>query len=232
MAKWLNRTAGVAPRNGTTSHTITFATDGDAPFTPTDGRVLLAVTDGPITQVWPGTWTERLSPVNFSELSVATRTVSGDTAVTVTHNNSNRPFIYVFYEFPLGTTWVNGASAANTAKAAAQPTVTGLPGTQVTVMFGLGERMNASTPTPSATWVDPLIEDLDLTTAFATTDGCWLSVAYEDNVVATSAATTPTISGGDLTAYERVSFAIDVPGPATSSPPRSTFRDRLPQLVR
>jgi hypothetical protein len=215
VSKWLNRSAGIAGRNGTASHTITFSTDGDAPFTPTNGRLLVMVASGPVTMSWSTGWTEQLQPVNNSELSVATITASSTSSVTITHNGSNYPIQWVIYEFPAGSSWTGGAGASNVSTSGSQPTVTGLPGADQTVFYAVcGARPNASTA-PSAAWTSPAIEDLDSDTIYSSTDGEWLTVAYTDDVATTTSTATVTISNGsNLTgpSTERVTFAIDVPG--------------------
>lgn len=230
MPTWTNRTAGLAARNGTTTHDLTFTAAAV-------NSLLVAVVHGPVTHTWPGGWTERLQPVNFTELSVATRTATaGESSVTVTHNAPNYPVHYLVYEFPSGSTWVNGAGASGTARGAAQPTVTGLPGTAVTVLYGVGASVDATSGTPySATWT--VTEDYDVNEFMATTDGAWLSVAYEDGVTATSATTTPTVTKGSGTvdSYERVTFAVNPAAPpAGVSPPVFVpeSRRRVPYLVR
>jgi hypothetical protein len=213
VPEWLNRTAGVLARNGTDSHTLTFGSDGDAPFTPTDGRFLVVVVDGPVTHGWPGGWTERLSPVNTSELSVATATASSTTSVVITHNSGNKPIAFAAYEFPAGTTWVTGGSSADTSPSGACPDLTGLPGTAVSVFSAISIAVPSTASAISAAWTAPATEDADFFAAFSGTDGAWLSVAYEDGVTSTtkSGATLTTTVTGTANNAERVSFALDVP---------------------
>jgi len=209
---WINRTAGVAARNGTSTHTITFASDGDAPFAPTDGRLLVMVVAAPVTNAWSAGWTEQLSPTANTELSVATITAATTTSVTLTHNASNRPIAWVVYEFPAGWTWVSGASSSGAANNAAQPTVSSLPVRPVTVFYGVSSLIDTTGgATLSATWTTGVTEDVDsFTDDNATTDGVWLGVAYT-STDASSAATTPTLTNGRASLTERVSFAV---GPA------------------
>lgn len=218
MASWLNRTAGILARNGTSSHTLTFSTDGDAPFTPTNGRLLVVVVAGGVTHSWPGGWTEQLQPVNNAELSVATATASSTSSVTITHNGSNYPVAYAAYEFASNASWVTGVGASNTASTAASPDLSGLPGTAVSVFWSACSTIPTDTSARDATWTAPAVEDVDLYTAGAATDGVWLTVAVENNVTTTTkTGATPTINTtGTAINPERVSFAI-APGTSGAS---------------
>lgn len=209
-ALWMNQSSGTAARNGTTSHTITFATDGDHPFVPTTGSLLVVIVAGAVTTTWPGGWTERLSPVNNTELSVATIAASSTTSVTVTHNGSNYPVNWVAYEFPAGSTWLAGVQAQAQATSDPQPTVTGLSGAStVSVFYAVSQSVGvAGGATESATWA--ITEDVDRFTEAAETDGVWLGVAHQAGVTASSAATTPTLVNFRDTQSERVTFALDL----------------------
>lgn len=212
MAKWLNRTAGVAARNGTTSHTITFTA-------ATSGSFLVAVVGGAVTHTWPGGWTEQLQPVNNTELSVATKTASAaESSVTITHNGSNYPVIYVIYEFPSGTTWGVSNSGTGTSNV-------GLTGVTVgdTVYSAFNWSVAAGTSSSSgftSVWTTPDTEDLDqFEPGNGVTDGAYMSVAYQDNYPSTTMtpAGTGLIPGGS--GRESVAFSLNVPAGGDTTPP-------------
>ena len=225
---WLHRTGGVSARNGTSTHTINFATDGDAPFTPTDGNMLVVVAVSGSAIGWSAGWTERLSPTGASELSVATVTAASTTGATLTLVGSDLPVVWAAFEFPAGTTWVNGASASGQANTAAQPTVTGLPGTPVTVLYAVGKNMGTpNVPTPFATWPVGAGEAVDrFTPGNGTTDGAWLSIGYQTGVTATTATVTPNCYGLGAGNTERATFALNVPSGAPGSPTVVAGQDR------
>lgn len=216
MATWINRSGSNEPRNGTTSHTYTFTA-------ATSGSLLVGIAMGPTTETWSAGWTEQLQPLGNTEVSVATKTATaGESSVTLTHNGSNEQIYIVIYEFASGSTWVNGIGASATSPTAAQPTVTGLPGTAVTVFYAAcGAKGAAQTTVESATWT--VTEDVDLNVAQASTDGCWYGIAYEDGVTATSRTTTPTLANTTTSAIvgptlERVTFAISPVAGDTTAP--------------
>lgn len=207
---WVNRSASNEPRSaGATTHTYN--------FTPaTAGRLLVAICMGSVTTAWPAGWTEQLTPVGNTEISVATKTAtSGESSVVVTHNAANYQVEIEVYEFASGSTWVNGIGAtAQAVTAGASPTVTGLPGTAVTVFYACCYAKGvAQTIVESVTWSAPVIELTDLDVPYSTTDGNHYTVAYEDGVTATSRTATPTYSntttGSVVLSGERVTFAIN-----------------------
>lgn len=176
---WINRTSGVAARNGTSDHTIS--------FTPASaGSLLVAVVNGAVTHtaVTPG-WTKRLAPVDYTELAVFTRSANaGDSSLQVTHNGSNHPINYVVYEFPSGSSYVTGAgnNIGNT------PPISGLPGTAV-VVFGAVSQASITPADPTVTmeWGYGWIEDTDvMTPSDGVTDGAHLGIGYITNVKRTS----------------------------------------------
>lgn len=207
MPNIVNRTAGVAPRNGTNTHTLTFP---DA----LEGSLLVAVVGAGATTTWPAGWNERESPVNFSELSIATRIAqAGDTQVTITHNAPNYPANYVIYEFTAGSTWAGSVAQANTDT---WPTWTGAS-SPVTVFGALSRESTNITGTWTATWVGPWVEDYDHEIPQVVTGGHFLTVGYLDDVTtgtATPACTVPVGSGS-----ERVTFAVQVVSAADTTAP-------------
>lgn len=209
--KWLNRTAGTAPRNGTSSHALTF------PAT-TNGSLLVAVVSGPVTSTatTPG-WTKRLAPVLGCEVAVLTHTATaGEAAVQFTHNGSDYPVNYVIYEFPAGTSWVDGAEEAN----GNLPDLTGLPGTPVWVFAAYSmTSLSPSNPTPDTTWGWRWVEDVDIMTIHnGTTNGVYTALGWTPRVTRTSIS--PGSEGyygavctvvNNIESHTSVTFALSIP---------------------
>lgn len=218
---WVHKSQGVASRNGTTTHVVTFSTDGDAPFTPTNGNVLVVVVFGAVTHtVSAGGWTEQQQPVSSGELSIFTVTASGTTSISVAHNGSNYPMSFCVYEFPAGSTITasNGfADSSDTFTALA-----GLPGTPQLIIAAAGRVMASVGATAgSAVWTAPFVEDADQFVGFATTDGGWMTVAHAINVTSTSVtpAYTATYGGTQvINDREHVILAINAVAPSTTTP--------------
>lgn len=211
----LNKGFGVAARNGTTSHTMNFG------FTPATGTELLVIMSGAVTHTASGGWTERLQPVNSSELSVFTKTSAGETSITVTHNGSNYPVAWVAYELPAGSTWVTGTSISNTSDTS--PTLTGLPGTPVVVWSARNRNVSAGATSASTTWSDPWLEDIDLFEPEVSTNGAFLTVGHRINVTDTTAtpSSSTTYSAGTFSNdRQHVVFAFDVPASAGTASPQ------------
>lgn len=210
---WLNKTSGIAARNGTTSHTISFG------FTSTSGSFLVVFIYGAVTHAATG-WTEQLQPVSSGELSVFTKTSAGDTSIALTHNGSDYPVAWVAYEFPAGATYTAGVGASPTTDTFAA--LTGLPGTAQVVIAARGRATGASDASASSVWSAPWVEDADLTAPAAATDGTFLTVAHQLNVTATSVtpATTTTYVGTFPADRQHVTVALNVPaiGVAAVSP--------------
>jgi hypothetical protein len=211
---WLNKSGGVAARNGTTSRTITFSTDGDAPFTPTNGSLLVFLCFGGVTHtVSVGGWTEQLSPVNSGELSVFTVTAASHTTIAITHNGSNYPVNWLAYEFASGSTWTNG-TGQSVADVDNQtwPALGSLPGTDQVVIAARGQAQGPTGGPPAGTWSAPWVEDYKQSTAHnGATDGCWMHVGRQINVTATSVTPTSTYSSTNtVNNIQQVVFALNV----------------------
>lgn len=177
--QWINRSAGVAARNGTSDHTLTF------PATSA-GSFLLAVVSGSVTStaVTAG-WTKRLSSVLDTEYAVFTRSANaGETSLTLTHNGTNCPVNYAVYEFPAGTSWVGGATQPN----GNTPDLAGLPGTPVTVFSGFGmASQSPANPTASIEWGWRWFEDVDIMTINdGVTDGAYTTLGWRRGITDTS----------------------------------------------
>jgi hypothetical protein len=218
---WVHVGSGVAARNGTTSHTINFG------FTSTSGNLLVVIVFAGVTNAASG-WVEQLQPVSSGELSVFTKTSAGDTSITITHNAANYPENWIAYEFPAGSSYDAGQS--DTTSADTPPSITGLPGgagNERLVITARGRIAGSASETSASTvWGGSMVEDLDLFTAFATTDGCYLTVAHQINVTTTSLAPTgtPTYGGtwgvGDR---EKATFSIIAAPVAGTTPVSGTL---------
>lgn len=183
----LNASSGTAARNGTNAHTVPLG------FTSTAGSLLVFICHGAVTHTAAG-WTEQLSPVTSGELSVFTKTSTGDSSITVTHNAGNYPITWAAIELAAGTAWVTGTQAS--AATDVWPALSGLPGTPVTV-FGARARVSAS-PSESAassTWNAPWVEIADqIIASDGSTDGSYLTAGYQTGVTATTATPDATTS--------------------------------------
>jgi hypothetical protein len=215
-APWLNRAVYQLPRNGTTTHTVdpTSATNlvSGSAFTPTSGRLLVAVIEGAVTSTTPSGWTlpSGGSAVNLTGLYVWWRSAAaGSNAFTTTHNASNYPVVVSIYEFPAGSTFVKSVAATGLAYNAANPALTALTGTN-TVM-AVKARTVPDSDAYAFTWTGTgtPVEDWDLRAAFATTDGYVASLAYVDGFTGTSWQ--PTASNAVTSgSHEALTFAINV----------------------
>lgn len=208
---WLNRTNGVAPANGTTSHTISFG------FTPATGSLLVFVVFGGVTHTNTGGWTERAQPVSSAELSLFTKDSTGETSITLTHNGSNYPVAWAAYEFPAGSTYTKVASANATNDTF--PALTALPGTEQVILAFFGR--NDTFASASAAWGGTWTEDSDTYTASVSGYALLFTTAHQLNVTATSITPTltPTYGSGGGTNSDREKIVAAFTVAATSSVP-------------
>lgn len=210
MAKWINRTLVQAPRNGTTSHTITFTA-------ATAGSLLVLVMEGAVTHTVPTGWTRRAQALNNTELSVYTKTATaGESSFSTTHNGSNYPIVAVVYEFAAGSTWVNAVSATGLPPGAANPTLSGLTGTNLLVGAKAAGLSGSLTYTGTA-WsgLAGIVEDVDAVEPAGATDGYGFSVAYVEDSAATSFTPTGTTTTTAVS-LEALTFAVKTVAPATT----------------
>lgn len=189
---WLHRIAGIAARNGTTSHTITFG------FTAATGSLLVLLIGGAVTNTIASGWTERQQPVSSGELSLFEAAGAGQTSVTVTHNGSNYPCAYVLYEFPAGSVYTG--SNASTPANDTWPLISGLPGTAQLIIAARLRCATSGGGSAFQDWTAPWVEDCDQAAAASPTDGTYLTVAHALNVTATSITpvSTPTYGTGSF----------------------------------
>jgi hypothetical protein len=203
---WLNKTSGVAARNASTTHTVDFG------FTSTSGNLLVVLMYGAITHTVSG-WTERLAPVNSGELSVFTKTSTGDTGITDVHNGSDYPCGWIAFEFPAGSSYTNG-STSNTGDDT-PPALGSLPGTAQMIVAAVGRVAGGGESASSAAWAAPWVEVFDNYTARVGTSGFEFTTAYQAGYTGTSItpdAVNITYPGGGWGSADRqrVTFALDV----------------------
>lgn len=212
---WINQSSGIAARNGTSSHTISFG------WTAGTGTYLVVFIAGSVTNTGPGApWSEPQGPVSSAELSMfVCGSASGQTSITVTHNGSDYAVPWAAYEFPAGTTLT--ASVSNSATADTFPALGSLPGTEQVILAARGRGNPNSGGTASTVWTSPWVEDADRNVAINVTDGAYLTVGHQLNVTATSItpAATGTYSFTVPSDRQHIVAALNVavivpPGPA------------------
>lgn len=168
---WIAKSEGTAPRNGTSSHTIN--------FTPAlNGSLLVAIVSGPVTHTMVSLgWTKQLSPVASTELAVFTKTAgAGESSFQVTHNGANYPVEYVVYEFAAGSSYYAGVGQAN---GGAFPTLSGLPGANITVFAVESQYHNISGTPLTTNWGYFWRTSVNRNTLHdGVTDGSFLNVGY------------------------------------------------------
>lgn len=215
MVQWVNRSLIQAPRNGTTSHTVSFTAAAS-------GNLLVAVAEGAVTSTTPTGWTLPAggSAVNNTGLYVWYKTATAaESSFTTTHNAANYPAGFVVYEFAAGSTFV--ASVAGTAidaTAGANPNLTGLTGTNL--LFGaIGVGSSTGTPAMSCAWsgTGSPVEDVDQDVQYGVgpTDGYELSLAYVESSAATSFQPTGAVTGATAS-KEALTFAVKVAAAGSS----------------
>ena len=221
MADWVNHAAVAGARNGTADHTVDATGTGGtvvdgAGFTPTAGRFLLCVVEGAVTSTTPTGW---ILPTNGSAVSATGLYVfyrvsaSGTSAdqIATTHNGSNFPAMFDFYEFPASSSFVASVSATGVGNGGAGPNLTGLTGTNwIAGAIGSATSGGISTTTWSAG-----TEEVDVSIATAATDGYTYSLAYSDDDVSSSAQWAATLAL-EFVAAERLMFAVNVATPAVA----------------
>jgi hypothetical protein len=200
VATYLNHVAIAAPRNGTTSHTVTpssGAVVAGTLFTPTAGNLLLCFAEGAVSSSTPSGWTlpSGAPALGNTGFYVWYRTAAGSDTITSTHNGSNYPVVFHFIEFAAGSTFVQAANATGTSPSGAPgPELTGLTGAPW-VAAGLGQG-HATTSTYSVTWAAGA-ELADTTQGWSSgqTDGYVYSLTYAADYgpSAWSAAATSTL---------------------------------------
>jgi hypothetical protein len=221
MPTWVNHVAIAAPRNGTTSHTVdpnSGTVAAGSLFTPTAGRLLVCVEAGPVTCTTPSGWT---LPTNGSAIGgqgvyVWWRTAAGSDTITTSHGGGNNyPIACDFYEYPAGSTFVVAARATGVAHGGANPSLSGLTGTNQ-IFFVASVGGNTSGSPQSWTWSGGT-EATDMWIDGIPTDGYTLGVDYLENV-ATASVTGLNATHTRNTTSDRLTFAVN----AAASAPANT----------
>lgn len=202
------------PRNGTSTHTVDPATSGTvaagSAFTPTAGRFLVCIAEGGVTSTTPAGWTlpSGGSAINNTGLYVWWIDAVGGDTITTTHNGSNYPVVFDFYEFESDSIFLGSAAATGvSANGGAGPTLSGL--TDIHWDAGIVGQDNPIT-VDSVTWDDG-VEQVDTSVdAAAGTNGYTYSLtAIEDSAAASQDfAATSTDSGGPT--VERLVIALNL----------------------
>lgn len=228
MGLWTARAAGLQAKNGTNAHTVATARGSSTP----SGAFLLAVVGGGVTSggntagsTPPTGWTTRLNPVAASGLYLWTKTASaGEASFSILHNASNYPVFASVFEFPAGTTWVNGVSQSAVAQAGAWSALTGIATANQILSF-LNASIGAATGTGNSTVWGNETELDDLDTPYSSPSGNYFTDAYVDSPGVSSftpTTTITTVSGALSSNTERISCGLLVPT-TTPAPNFSAF---------
>jgi hypothetical protein len=246
MADFLNHVTIAAPRNAATTHSVSPSTANVGTtaigtgvvagsvvagtlFTPTAGRFLLCVVEAAVTSTTPTNWTLPASgsAVNVTGLYVWYRaSAAGSDAITTTHNVTNYPAIFDFYEFASGSTFGTSTQATAVSNGGgAGPVLSGLTGTNWTAgAAGMG--INTTTGTASVVWSSgtELVDSFVLNSG---TDGYSYSLTYTPDNTATSQsyAATYTLTTNSAT-VERLVFAVKPAGSAAAARIRTIGKRR------
>lgn len=207
--KWINRTAGVSARNGTTSHAVSFI--------PTSaGSLLVAVISTPAASsaVTAG-WTKRVAAHGtYTECAVYTRSASaGDATIQLSVSISNVPLHYTVYEFPVGSSWHSSVSVMDDN---VYPVLTGLPGSSPVTVFACvsDRRLLADTAGESVAWRYFWRTELSQETLYGGgTDGIFTGIGVIDEVYDTAVdvdAMDSHVETNGSGSPNRVVFAINV----------------------
>lgn len=205
---WINKTEGTGVRNGTDTHTLTFAP-------ASAGSLLVAVMGGSVTHtaVTAG-WTKQINALDDTELAVFTHTATGgETTFDVTHNGTNFPIAWVVYEFPVGSSYHSGSSVAGGAPTS-ELDLAGLPGSKVTVMVVQNSALLPTATALNTNWRFYWETDANLNVLNdGTTDGTWLNVGYfaHNDFPDTTVSVTDTSLNDGMHYEQAILFAIQHP---------------------
>jgi hypothetical protein len=143
---WTTRTPFTSDRNGTTTHSVAFAT-------PAPGSLLVAIGSSPSpsnTSAEPAGWTRRAAAGSNSGQTIWTRDAVGDEAgLDIVLMHPDWELTGVVYEYPAGTTW--GDFAKQDEASNPGPALPDIPaGATVMLSVALGvSGTPAATPNPS-----------------------------------------------------------------------------------
>ena len=215
MTKWGNFVLLAAPRNGTAVHTANPTTGtvvAGSLFTPTVGNQLYCISAGAVVSPSGSGWTQVTVASNFGSLSVHTKVAQATNDFTTTHDGSNYPCAFAFFEFGAGTTVVKATQTQNiNATTFSVPALTALTPPNLTI--GIVDQVNPSTTgaTSSVLWsVGTELYDTS-TPNVSSTDGYTTSLAYVEDDTATSRTFSGAVaaSAGNLN-VEVIGLALSV----------------------
>lgn len=241
MATFLNHVAITLPRNGTTAHTFDPSDAANAvagaAFTPTAGRLLVAVGYGPVTFTTASGWAQEDSAVNYGGLYLWSRDAAGGDTFDTIHSASNYPAVVEFFEFAAGSSLLASASAINGAGASVSFADPAWAAT------ALGRVVPGDGSGISAVWSQGS-ELVDASVSYSTTEGFHYALTQAEGV-SSPWSPSATLSGsssfgGPITDPERIAFAVDaVDGGGGSStdglltaPPASSSLAATPPTFR
>jgi hypothetical protein len=230
---WVNHVAIAMPREGDTVHDVNPASSGTAVtgsyFTPTAGRFLVLIVEGAVTSTTPGGWTVEASAVNNTGLYAWSRTAAGSDTISTTHNASNYPAMFHWYEYASGSTWFGDVSSTTVTVSSVNPSLGSITGNPT--VFGVKVHAKPNANATSCSWDGSNIEIVDTNVVFSSTDGYEFFQCYQDSYGSASYAPTGTGSGtfggGN---WEALTWAVNATSgaAAASTPPRRrpalTFR--------
>lgn len=206
MTKWLNRTLVQLARNASTTFTINHTA-------ASSGNLLVTVIEAPAVITTPTGYTKQAEALNNTHFAVYTKTATaGESSFGLTLSAANYPAAVLVYEFASGSTFVGVNSATNQpTTGTANPSVGGLTGTNLG-MAGYAGDLTSGSASFNFTWASPAsVVDTQVTAAFSTTDGYVMSVAYAEDLTATSYAPVPTsnFTVGTVSATERLTWVVN-----------------------
>lgn len=223
MATYLNHATISAPRTGNTTHTVSpdgtggTVVDGSA-FTPTAGRLLVVCVGGAVTSTTPSGWTlpTNGSAIGSSGLYVFHRTAAGSDSFATTHNGSNYPVVFDFYEFAAGSTFVASASATGVSEnGGAGPTLSGLTGTNW-VAGVINQVLTSTSSAFSISWSNG-VEEVELVVPQSGTDGYVYGLTVREDYTGATSSSAATSTWNQ--SAERLVFAVNV----SAAPPAETL---------
>lgn len=210
---FLNHVAIAAPRNGTITHSVTPSSGtvvAGTLFTPTAGRLLVALTSGSVSSTIPANWTLPTNGLALgnSGLYVWVKTAVGSDTLSTDHNGANYPVVFDFYEFPAGTVFLGAESGAGVANGSPGPTLVNLNNPPVWIAGAASQGVSSSGITATWTW-DAGTEATD--TFISAGDGYSYSLTYLAGSALTSKQFTATSTYNSTS--EQLVFAVRTPQP-------------------
>lgn len=215
MTPWVNRTAWkqVIPASGQ-SDAVPFAA-------ATAGNLLVCIVNCDGVSSLPTGWTSPSggTAANNTGLYVWWKiATAGESFLVSNHDANGYGAQYVIYEFAAGSTFVKSVSSTNGNASAANPNLTGLSGSNLT-MAAVGIELDSTTSTSSVSWSAGLTEDLDIySPKTGSFNGYGFSLAYLENNSTSSFQPTGTITAsGAVSTKEALTFAVKVASSSQSA---------------